>query len=76
MLKIINNIKQSVEGVLILSVSSTCVMLSVTAAGLVVVPVTTGLCAVPFIMSKLVEEYLPEVLAGETLNNFCKLHSK
>ena len=60
-------------------------MLSVTAAGLVVVPVTTGLCAVPFLMSKLVEEYLnrkeqhnnrKQVLAGETLNNFCKLHSK
>ena len=84
--KIINDLIQSIDGVSVLAVSSTCVTLSGTGVGLVVVPIIAssigaGLC----IFSKIAGEYLKRkeqhnikkyTLAGRTLHDFCKLHSK
>ena len=56
--KIINAIINSVDGVLILSVSSTCVTLSITGVGLVVVPIARGIGAGLCIFSKTAGEYL------------------
>ena len=83
--KLINCLIQSVDGVSILAVSSTCVTLSITGVGLVVVPVASGIGAGLCIISKLLGEYLKRkeqhnlkkyTLAGRTLHDFCKLHSK
>ena len=83
--KLINCLLQSVDGVSILAVSSTCVTLSITGVGLVVVPVASGIGAGLCIISKLLGEYLKRkeqhnlkkyTLAGRTLHDFCKLHSK
>ena len=83
--KLINCLIQSVDGVSILVVSSTCVTLSITGVGLVVVPVASGIGAGLCIISKLLGEYLKRkeqhnlkkyTLAGRTLHDFCKLHSK
>ena len=83
--KLINCLIQSVDGVSILAVSSTCVTLSITGVGLVVVPVACGIGAGLCIISKLLGEYLKRkeqhnlkkyTLAGRTLHDFCKLHSK
>ena len=43
--KIINGLIQSIDGVSVLAVSSTCVTLSVTGVGLVVVPIASGIGA-------------------------------
>ena len=83
--KLINCLIQSVDGVSILAVSSTCFTLSMTGVGLVVVPVASGIGAGLCIISKLLGEYLKRkeqhnlkkyTLAGRTLHDFCKLHSK
>ena len=83
--KIINGLIQSIDGVSVLAVSSTCVTLSVTGVGLVVVPIASGIGAGLCIISKIAGEYLKRkeqhnikkyTLAGRTLHDFCKLHSK
>ena len=76
---------QSFDGVSILAVSSTCVTLSVTGVGLVVVPIASGIGAGLCIISRIAGGYLKRkvhhnikkyTLAGRTLHDFCKLHSK
>ena len=83
--KLINCLIQSIDGVSVLAVSSTCVTLSVTGVGLVVVPIASGMGAGLCIFSKIAGEYLKRkgqhnikkyTLAGRTLHDFCKLHSK
>ena len=83
--KIINLLIQCVDGVLLLGVSSTCIMLSVTGVGFIVVPIASGIGAGVSIFSKLVGEYLKRkeqhdprnyTLAGGTLTNFQKLPTK
>ena len=83
--KIINGLILSIDGVSVLAVSSTCVTLSVTGVGLVVVPIASGIGAGLCIISKIAGEYMKRkeqhnikkyTLAGRTLNDFCKLHSK
>ena len=83
--KIINALIQSDDGVSVLAVSSTCVTLSITGVGLVVVPVASGIGAGLCIISKIAGEYLKRreqynfrkyTLAGRTLHDFCELHSK
>ena len=83
--KSINGLFQSIDGVSVLAVSSTCVALSVTGVGLVVVPIASGIGAGLCIISKIAGEYLKRkeqhnnkkyTLAGRTLHDFCKLHSK
>ena len=83
--KIINGLIQSIDGVLLLGVSSTAITLSVTGVGLVVVPIASGIGAGVSIISKILNEYLKRkeqhnikkyTLAGRTLHDFCKLHSK
>ena len=83
--KLINCLIQSIDGVSVLGVSSTCVTLSVTGVGLVVVPIASGIGAGLCIFSKIAGEYLKRkeqhnikkyTLAGRTLHDFCKLHSK
>ena len=83
--KLISCLLQSVDGVSILAVSSTCVTFSITGVGLVVVPVASGIGAGLCIISRLLGEYLKRkeqhnlkkyTLAGRTLHDFCKLHSK
>ena len=54
----INALIQSVDGVSVLAVSSTCVSLSITGVGLVVVPVASGIGAGLCIISKIAGEYL------------------
>ena len=81
--KVMNGLIQSVDTFLLLSVTSTSVSLSVTGVELVV-PIATSLGEGLCIFSTIAVEYLKrkeqhnirkQVLAGETLNNFCKLHS-
>ena len=83
--KLINCLIQSIDGVLLLGVSSTAITLSVTGVGLVVVPIASGIGAGLCIISKIAGEYLKRkeqhnikkyTLAGRTLQDFCKLHSK
>ena len=59
--------------------------MSVTGVGLVVVPIASGIGAGLCIISKIPNEYLKRkeqhnikkyTLAGRTLHDFCKLHSK
>ena len=82
--KIINGLIHSIDGVSVLAVSSTCVTLSVTGVGLVVVPIASGRGAGLCKISKIAGEYLKRkeqhnikkyTLAGRTLHDFCKLHS-
>ena len=56
--KSINGLIQSIDGVLPLGVSSTCITLSVTGVGLVVVPIASGIGAGVCIFSKIYGEYL------------------
>ena len=83
--KLINCLIQSIDGVSVLGVSSTCVTLSVTGVGLVVVPIASGIGAGLCIFSKIAGEYLKRkeqhnikkyTLAGRTLHDYQKLHSK
>ena len=83
--KLINCLIQSIHGVSVLGVSSTCVTLSVTGVGLVVVPIASGIGAGLCIISKIAGEYLKRkeqhnikkyTLAGRTLHDYQKLHSK
>ena len=83
--KIINGLNQSIDGDLLLGVSSTAITLSVTGVGLIVVPIASGIGAGVSILSKFIGEYLKRkeqhnlmkyTLAGGTLNNFQKLHTK
>ena len=83
--KIINCLIQSIDGVSVLGVSSTCVTLSVTGVGLIVVPIASGIGAGLCIISKIPNEYLKRkeqhnnkknTLAGRTLHDYQKLHSK
>ena len=83
--KLKNCLIQSIDGVSVLGVSSTCVTLSVTGVGLVVVPIASGIGAGLCIISKIVGEYLKRkeqhnikkyTLAGRTLHDYQKLHSK
>ena len=83
--KLINCLIQSIDGVLLLGVSSTAITLSVTGVGLIVIPIASGIGAGVSIISKILNEYLKRkeqhnnkkyTLAGRTLHDFCKLHSK
>ena len=83
--KIINCLIQSIDGVLLLGVSSTAITLSVTGVGLFVVPIASGIGAGVSIISKILNEYLKRkeqhnikkyTLAGRTLHDYQKLHSK
>ena len=83
--KIIIALIQPVDGVSVLAVSTTCVTLSITGVGHVVVPVASGIGAGLCIISKIAGEYLKRkeqhnnkkcTLAGRTLHDFCKLLSK
>ena len=82
---IINALIQSIDGVSVLAVSLTCVTLSITGVGLVDVPVASGIGAGLCIISKNAGEYRKRkeqhyikkfTLAGRTLHDFSKLHSK
>ena len=82
--KLINCLIQSIDGVSVLSVSSTCVTLSVTGVGLVVVPIASGIGSGLCIISKIAGEYLKRkeqhniktyTLASRTLHDYQKLHS-
>ena len=83
--KIINCLIQSIDGVLLLGVSPTAITLSVTGVGHFVIPIASGIGAGVSIISKIPNEYLKRkeqhnfknyTLAGRTLHDFCKLHSK
>ena len=54
--KIINGLIQSIDGVLLLGVSSSAITLSVTGVGLFVIPIASGIGV--SIISKLLNEYL------------------
>ena len=56
--KIINGLIQSIDGVLLLGVSSTAITLSVIGVGLIVVPIASGIGAGVSIISKIPNEYL------------------
>ena len=82
--KIINELIQSIDGVLLLGVSSTAITLSVTGVGLIVVPIASGLGAGVSIISKILNEYLRRkeqhnikkyTLACRILHDYQKLHS-
>ena len=60
-------------------------LLSVTGVGLIVIPIASGIGAGVSIISEILNEYLKRkeqhniekyTLAGRTLHDFCKLHSK
>ena len=83
--KLINCLFQSIDGVLLLGVSSTAITLIVTGVGLIVIPIASGIGAGVSIITKILNEYLERkeqhnikkyTLAGRTLHDFCKLHSK
>ena len=83
--KLINCLIQSIDGVLLLGVSSTAITLSVTGIGLIVVLIASGIGAGVSIISKILNEYLKRkeqhnikkyTLAGRTLHDYQKLHSK
>ena len=83
--KLIKCLIQSIDGVLLLGASSTAITLSVTGVGLIVIPIASGIGAGVSIISKILNEYLKRkeqqniknyTLAGRTLHDFCKLHSK
>ena len=68
-----------------MGVSSTAITLSVTGVGLIVVPIASGIGAGVSIISKILNEYLKRkeqhnikkyTLAGRTLHDYQKLHSK
>ena len=56
--KLTNGLIQSIDGVLLLGVSSKCITLSVTGVGLIVVPIAGGIGAGVSIFSKLIGEYM------------------
>ena len=56
--KLINSLHQSIDGVLLLGVSSTAITLSVTGVGLIVIPIASGIGAGVSIISKILNEYL------------------
>ena len=56
--KLINGLFQSIDGVLLLGVSSTAITLSVTGVGLIVVPIASGIGAGVSIISKILNESL------------------
>ena len=56
--KVINCLIQSIDGVLLLGVFSTAITLSVTAVGLIVIPIASGIGAGVSIISKILNEYL------------------
>ena len=83
--KIINGLIQSIDGISVLAVSSTCVTLNVTGVGFVVVPIASGIGAGLCIISKIAGEYLKRkeqhnikkyTLASRTLHDYQKQHSK
>ena len=83
--KIVNGLVQSIDGVLLLGVSSTAITICVTGVGLIVLRIASGIGAGVSIISKIPNEYLKRkeqhnikkyTLAGRTLHEFCKLHSK
>ena len=83
--KLINALIQSIDGVLLLGVSSTAITLSVIGVGLIVVPIASGIGAGVSIISKIAGEYLKRkeqhnikkyTLAGRPLHDYQKLHSK
>ena len=83
--KLINCLIQSIDGVLLLGVSLTAIILSVTEVGLIVVPIASYIGAGVSIISKILNEYLKRkeqhnikkyTLAGRTLHDYQKLHSK
>ena len=68
-----------------MGISSTAITLRVTGVGLIVIPIASGIGAGVSIISKILNEYLKRkeqhniekyTLAGRTLHEFCKLHSK
>ena len=68
-----------------MGVSLTAITLSVSGVGLIVIPIASGISAGVSIISKIFNEYLKRkeqhnikkyTLAGRTLHDFCKLHSK
>ena len=68
-----------------MGVSSTAITLSVTGVGLIVIPIASGIGAGVSIISKILNDNLKRkeqhnikkyILAGRTLHDFCKLHSK
>ena len=68
-----------------MGVSATAITISVTGVGLIVVPIASGIGAGVSKISKILNEYLKRkeqhnikkyTLAGRTLHDFCKLHSK
>ena len=56
--KLINCLSQSIDGVLLLGVSSTAITISVTGGGLIVIPIKSGIGAGVSIISKILNEYL------------------
>ena len=56
--KNINGLFQSIDGVLVLSTSSTCITLSNTGVGLVIVPIASGIGAGVCMFRKIFGEYL------------------
>ena len=83
--KSMNGLIQGVNKVLLMGVSSTAITLSVTGVGHIVIPISSGVDAGVSLFSKLIGEYLKRkeqhnikkyTLAGTTLNNFQKLHTK
>ena len=83
--KIINGLIHSNDGVLLMGVSSTAITLIVTVVGLIVIPIASSIGAGVSIFCKFIGEYLERkeqhnlkkyTLAGGTLNDSCKLHSK
>ena len=56
--KIINDLIQSIDGVLLLGVSSKCITLGFTGVGLIVVPIASDIGAGVSIFSKFIGEYL------------------
>ena len=86
--KFMNGLNQSIDGVLLLGASSTAttaITLCITGVGFFVVPIASGIGAGVSIFSKFIGEYLKRkeqhilkkyTLAGGTLKNFQKLHTK
>ena len=83
--KLINCFIQSVDGVLVQSISTQCITLTKSGVRLVVVSVASGFGAGLNIFRKFIGEYLKRkeqhnlkkyTLAGTTLQQYCNLHSK
>jgi len=83
--KLLNNLLQTIDTLIILGVTSTSVTLSVTGVGIIIVPISAGVGGFLGISSKLISEYLKRrekyhlkkyTLSLKTLEDFQKLHSK